>query len=136
MIADMWQQGEVPAFSGLYRADGTARAIEVDGAALSRFEVGEPFNPAERLAVDPDAVAEVDESARTAVPDGYIISGEGAHGSEGFFARLDAAGQLVWVLFLRNGNPFYEIVADGSRATFINNLGNAITIDLTDPLYA
>jgi hypothetical protein len=137
-IVELWKQGEVPAFSGLYRADDSARYIEIDGAALSYFRVGEPFDLAGRLAEDPDYLAEIDESARAALPDGrgHVCCGEGPLGSQGFFARLDAYGELVWVVFLRNGNPFYEVAVDGTRVTFTNNLGRGVTVDLTDGLYA
>ena len=137
-IVNMWRRGEVPGFSALYRADDAARAIDIDGAALGHFEVGEPFDLAERLAATPDEVAEIDESVRAGLPDGLgqVCCGEGAHGSEGFFARLNAAGELVWVVFLRNGNPFYGISMEGTRVTFTNNLGHGVTVDLTDELYA
>jgi hypothetical protein len=137
-IVDMWRRGEVPGYSGLYRADDTARAIEIDGAALDTFRVGEPFDLADWLAADPDEVAEIDESARAPLPDGggQVCCGEGAYGNEGFFARLDAEGELVWVVYLRDGNPFYEIAVDGTRVTFTNNLGRGVTVDLIDELYA
>ena len=136
-IVELWRQGEVPGFSGLYRANGSARSVEVDGAALTYFRVGEPFDVAGRLAEDPDHVAEIDESARAALPDGgSVVCGEGALGSQGFFARLDASDGLIWVVYLSNGNPFHELGLDGSRATFTNNHGRSITVDLTDDLYA
>src|SRR5690349_13040598 len=98
-ILDLWGRGELPGWSGLYRADGGAWAIESDGAALATFRVGEPFDLAERLAAEPDEVTEIDESARAPLPaGGHVVSGEGAHGSEGFFARLDAGGELAWVV--------------------------------------
>ena len=132
----MWQRGELPGWSGLYRADDSARAIETDGAALTRFRVGEPFDLAGRLAADPDEMTEIDESARAPLPTGgLVVSGEGAYGSEGFFARLDAAGELAWVVFLREGNPFHGIAVDWPHATFVNNLGNRVTVDLTEELY-
>lgn len=53
-ITEMWQQGELPGWSGLYRADDTARRIDIDGAALTRYQVGEPFDLAQRLAEEPD----------------------------------------------------------------------------------
>jgi hypothetical protein len=39
-------------------------------------------------------------------------------------------------VYLPDGNPFYGIELDGSRATFTNNLGRSVTVDLTDDLYA
>jgi hypothetical protein len=137
-IIDLWRRSEAPGWSGVYRANDDARAIDVDGAALSCFRVGEPFDLAERLAADPDEVSYIYETAEASLPDGSgrVCCGEAAHGSEGFFARLDAEGELVWLVFLRDGNPFCEIAVDGSRVTFTNNLGNGVTVDLTDELYA
>jgi len=136
-IVELWRQGEVPAFSGLYRADDSARYVETDGPALTYFRVGKPFDLAERLAEEPDYLAEIDESARAALPDGrgQVCCGEGPLGSQGFFARLGTDGELVWVVFLDNGNPFYEVAVDGSRVTFTNNLGRSVTVDLTDEFY-
>ncbi|MFC5801325.1 hypothetical protein [Streptomyces formicae] len=34
---------------------------------------------------------------------------------------------------LGESNPFERAVVRGSSATFTNNLGNSLTIDLTDP---
>jgi hypothetical protein len=137
-VIDLWRQSEVPGWSGLYRANDAARAIDIDGAALTFFRVGEPFDVVDRLAADPDEVSYVYEIAEASLADGSgrVCCGEAAHGSEGFFARLDAEGELVWVVFLRDGNPFYEIAVDGTRVTFTNNLGRTVTVDLTDELYA
>jgi hypothetical protein len=137
-VALLWRQGMVPGFAGLYRANDAARSIEIDGAALTSFRVGAPFDFAERLAADSGYLAEIDESARVALPfgGGFVCCGEGAHGSEGFFARLDADGDLVWVVFLPDGNPFYEVNVHGSRITCTNNLGRRVSVDLTDELYA
>lgn len=54
-------------------------------------------------------------------------------GVRGFFARLDQGRNLVWVVSLGESNPFERAVVRGSSATFTNNLGNSLTIDLTDP---
>jgi hypothetical protein len=91
-IVDMWRRGEVPGYSGLYRADDAARAIEIDGAALATFRVGEPFDLADRLAADPHEVAEVDESARARLPDG---GGRSAAGKEPTGTRASSPG---WTL--------------------------------------
>ena len=114
-----------------------ADAIPYWRDVMGATAIGEPFDLAERLAGEPGEVTEIDESARTTLPaGGHVISGEGAYGNEGFFARLDADGELVWVVYLWDGNPFYEIAVEWPRATFTNNLGNGITVDLTSELYA
>ncbi|MFF5176039.1 hypothetical protein ACFY3U_25905 [Micromonospora sp. NPDC000089] len=136
-VLELWRQACVPGISGLYRADGSARHVEIDDASLCCFQVGSLFDLDTVLAVEPDNVSEIDESTRVDLPSGggFLVCGEGAHGSEGFFARLDEREELVWVVFLRDGNPFRKIRLSGSDATFVNNLDRSITINLLDPLY-
>jgi hypothetical protein len=40
---ELLRAGLAPSFNGFYRADGTARVAEVDGPALSRLDLGGPF---------------------------------------------------------------------------------------------
>lgn len=49
-------------------------------------------------------------------------------GSEGFFGRLDAGSELVWVAFLAEANPFVKTVVDGEIATFTSSSGVSITV--------
>ena len=71
------------------------------------------------------------------LPDGGSLTcGEGALGSFGFFARRDARGDVVWAVMLTVSNPFVRIDVDGTTATFTNNLGRSLSIDLTDPFFA
>jgi hypothetical protein len=92
------------------------------------------------LAEEPDRVTGADMHPRglAELPDGsgYACCGDGSHGSEGFFARLDRGRNLVWVEALGDSNPFERATVEGSMATFTNNLGNSITVDLADPDFA
>lgn len=137
-VVDLWREGMAPGVSGLYRADGSARAVHVDSANLSFFRLGNPLDLDHLLSANPRELADIDESARMTLPDGsgYACCGEGAHGSEGFFARLDSQGNLVWIVFLRNGNPFMRIHVDETRVTFINNLSKSVTVDLASSDFA
>jgi hypothetical protein len=136
-MASLWLQGCVPAATGMYGADGTARVVEVDGASLSFFRLGAQFDLRSLVASDPTEVAEVDESTRMELLRGlgYVCCGEGAHGSEGYFARIDQSDNLVWVVFMRNSNPFERIEFSGSKVKIINNLGNFVLLDLADPVF-
>ncbi|MFF3561836.1 hypothetical protein ACFYXS_17495 [Streptomyces sp. NPDC002574] len=140
LITELWLAGEVPAHDGLYRADGTALGVHIDGPRLSAFRVGEPFDLAALLAGDPELVTSADPHPRgtAELPDGtgYVCCGDGAHGSQGFFARLDSDGNLLWVVALGRSNPFVRAEAAGPHATFTNNLGHALTVDLTAPAFA
>lgn len=134
-IVELWSIGSIPAVDGLYRSDGSARVVEVDDARLTWFRLGRPLDVSDLLASDPDNVIEIDLCAEVEIPNGrgFLCCGEGALGSYGFFARLGADRALTWVVALTRSNPFMQITMKGSRACFINNLGNSVIIDLEDP---
>ncbi|MEV4759344.1 hypothetical protein AB0J86_30205 [Micromonospora sp. NPDC049559] len=140
-IVQLWAEGLAPGRDGLYRADGSARAVELSGGArLDGFELGPPLALDAMLGEDPDNVTQIDilRGADVPVPDGsgYVCGGDGAHGSEGFFARLDKDRNLMWIVTLTDSNPFEKAEVRGSTATFTNNLGNAVTVDLDHPDFA
>jgi hypothetical protein len=130
-VAKLLKERLAPDFDGLYKADGTARVARVDGPTLSwlDFEV-----PLDLHAMEDDDVVEIDPAVSAVLPDGgAVCCGEGALGADGFFARLDANKQLVWVVVLHNSNPFHHIRVDGTLVAFTNNLGNSLTVNLADP---
>ncbi|MEV0457906.1 hypothetical protein [Catellatospora methionotrophica] len=137
-IVELWSAGTVPACNGLYRADGTAWAVETDGPQLSQLVFGPPLDLAALLANDPEAVTVIDRFAEAELVDGsgYVCCGDGALGSDGFFARLDQGRSLVWVVSLTDSNPFGRIMVDGSAVRFVNNLGNCVVVDLMQQEYA
>jgi hypothetical protein len=132
LITQLWSQGIAPGWDGLYRASGSAQAARVDGAKLSAFVLGESLDLGSLLTQDPEWVTQIDICAEAKMPNGagILVCGDGAHGSEGFFARLSAGRQLVWLVYLSNSNPFMRVGVDGSMATFVNNLDHVITVDL------
>lgn len=140
LITELWPAGEVPAHDGLYRADGTALDVDIDGPRLAAFRIGEPFDVAALLAGDPGLITSAGPHPRgtAELPDGtgYVCCGDGSDGSAGFFARLDSDGNLVWVVALADSGPFVLAGAGGAHATFTNNLGRALTVDLTAPAFA
>jgi hypothetical protein len=139
-ITELWLAGVAPAWHGLYRADGSARAVEVDGPALSRFGLGEPIDLDGLLVEDPGNVTAIDihPLGLVTLPDGsgYVCCGDGSHGSAGFFGRLDPGRNLVWVVSLGDSNPFTGATVEGARARFTNNLGNSLAVDLASPDFA
>ncbi|MCI4066075.1 hypothetical protein MRQ36_27425 [Micromonospora sp. R77] len=140
-ILRLWSKGLAPGWDGLYRADGSARVVELSGGArLDGFELGPSLDLDAMLEEGPGRLTDVDilRGADVLLPDdsGYVCGGDGAHGSEGFFARLDKDRNLVWIVALTDSNPFEKAEVRGSLATFTNNLGNSVTIDLDHPDFA
>ncbi|MFB7906926.1 hypothetical protein ACFC1T_10895 [Kitasatospora sp. NPDC056076] len=133
LVLELWARSEIPDYDALFRADGTAREAFIDGADSLRVELGEPFEVEE-----PEYAREITVESEAELPDGrgYVCCGDGTQGDEGFFARLDAERRLVWVLASTGGNPFLRASVDWPLARFVNDWGNILTIDLTDPDYA
>ncbi|MFJ8434773.1 hypothetical protein ACIQ9P_26080 [Kitasatospora sp. NPDC094019] len=124
----------MPAHRGLFRADGTGLEADCDDAELTGFALGGPLDLDALMADDPEWVTSADVFAEAALPDGSgrLVSGGGSHGSDGFFARIDTEGRLVWVVHLFC-NELVAIAVDWPLATLTNNCDNTLTIDLTDP---
>ena len=127
------RSGTVPAIDGFFHRDGTVRRLAYDGPQLSRFKVGTSFMPTWEH--DLDDLADIDwtSSAVLASARGSVCCGEGPMGADGFFAFLDQELVPVWVVFMTNSNPFLHVQVDGMLATFTNNLGHPVVIDLSLP---
>jgi hypothetical protein len=134
-LADLWRDEQLPIEDALYLADGTAYDVEVSPQAPGGFEIGDQFDLAELVRADEDWMASIDPMREVELPGGagYLCSGEGSHGSDGFFARLDSAGNPIWVLFLTEHNPFMDISIEGTRATFTSTSGVSLTLDIDHP---
>ncbi|MFF4339098.1 hypothetical protein ACFY00_04040 [Kitasatospora sp. NPDC001540] len=137
-ITELWRDGRTPIHYGLFRADGTARKADCDGPQLTWFRPGEPLGPITlAAAADPAWTTAAEILAEAALPDGSgrLVAGGDADESDGFFARIDAGGRLVWLVHL----PCAELAGvtiEWPRATFANNRGNTLTIDLTAPEFS
>lgn len=127
-IVALWHEGKLPIEDAVHYAGGLSRELDVNPDAPGGFELGDEFNLAEMLAEDPGWVSDIDITNETPIPGGYLVRGEGSHGSEGFFGRLDAGRELVWVVFLAESSPFVETVVDGEMATFTSSSGVSITV--------
>jgi hypothetical protein len=132
-INDLWQSGRLPIEDAVFYADGRSVAVEVSEAGLVAVE---EFDLAEVLAEDPEWLATVDVTGEHELPDGagFLVRGEGAYGSEGFFGRLDGRRELVWVCYLSEGNPFVDIAVDDGTATFTSTSGVSVTVDIDRPV--
>ncbi|AXB46890.1 hypothetical protein [Amycolatopsis albispora] len=133
LLAGLWRDEQVPIEDALFLADGSAYDLRLDPDAPGGLAVGERFGLAELLADDPDWLASIHPLREVALPDGWLTSGEGSQGADGFFAMLDAARAPRWVAFLTDGNPFTEITVDGRKATFTSTSGVVVTVDIDHP---
>ncbi|HEY7597366.1 MAG TPA: hypothetical protein VH969_29740 [Actinophytocola sp.] len=132
-IDDLWKAGRLPIEDAVFYADGRSVAVEVSG---DRLVAVEEFDLAELLEEDPEWLATVDVTGEQELPGGagFLVRGEGAYGSEGFFGRLDAERELVWVCYLSEGNPFVDIARGEGTATFTSTSGVTVTVDLDRPV--
>lgn len=133
MISDLWRQEQVPIEDGLFLADGAAYEVDV---VDTRLRLRAPLDLDALLAADPEWVAWITITREVPISDGLLCSGEGSHGSEGFFARLDANRNLVWVVHFQESNPFNEISVHGAEVTFTSTLGVSVIVDLAAPIPA
>jgi hypothetical protein len=130
-IEELWRSGRLPIEDGVFFADGRSFAVDV---VDSRLEAVDEVDLAQILADDPDWVTSIDITREVPAPGGFVCAGEGSHGSEGFFARLDEAKNLVWVCYLSESNPFDSVTVTGNTVTAVSTSGLSITVDQDAPV--
>ncbi|MFB9512931.1 hypothetical protein [Streptomyces purpureus] len=141
MVEGLWKAGEMPLRDGLYRPDDTGLELHVDGPGAYHpdagqpipFRIGGPFDVAQAL--EEHNTDEVTTSFEDPLPDGsgWISGGGGGMGNIGYLARLDVDSSLRWVAVMFHSNPFVGVRYDRMRATFTNDWGNLLTLDLITP---
>lgn len=130
-IVTLWRAGQLPIEDGVFYADGRSYAVDVvDGDLV----VAEEFDLGLLLAEDPDWLTTIDITREAGASPGSVCGGEGSHGSEGFFARLNADGGLVWVCYLSEANPVDTLVVSNGKLTVTTTSGVSITVDVDDPV--
>ncbi|HET9142009.1 hypothetical protein [Actinophytocola sp.] len=82
-VVQLWGDGLVPVWDGIYRADGSARVVELGGGTrLERLTLGPSLDLEAMLSTDPDNVTHIDvvRGADVPVPDGsgHVCLGEGS----------------------------------------------------------
>jgi hypothetical protein len=117
-IQELWRDGRLPIEDGVFFADGRSYAVDL----------------AEILAEDPDWLTSIDITREAPAPGGFVCAGEGSHGSEGFFARLDGDRNLVWVCYLSESNPFDRLTVTDGALTVVSTSGVTITVALDAPV--
>ncbi|MCX4808667.1 hypothetical protein OG594_45095 [Streptomyces sp. NBC_01214] len=141
MVEGLWKSGEMPPCDGLYRPDDTGLELHVDGPGTYHpdagqpipFRIGGPFDVAQAL--EGHYVDEVNTCFEGPLPDGsgWMSGGGGGMGNIGYLARLNADSSLRWVAVMFLSNPFVSVHYEGMRATFTNDWGNLLVLDLMTP---
>jgi hypothetical protein len=120
-VRAMWRAGRLPVADGLYLGDGTAREVRLDPAAPGGLAVGPAFEP------PADGSALIDTTV-VPVPGGEVRAGEGSHGSDGWIALAGPDGELVWAVFLTEGNPVAAVEVTPADVTAVTTLGHRFTV--------
>ncbi|QQT26782.1 hypothetical protein [Sphingobacterium spiritivorum] len=58
-----------------------------------------------------------------------FVCGEGEMGNEGFIAKLDRDGNIVWSLYSTTSNPFYKFEYSDGRLRAVSTSNFAIIVD-------
>ncbi|WP_146228094.1 hypothetical protein [Micromonospora sp. S4605] len=134
-ITRLWLADNLPIRGGLYRADGSTRAVRLDTSMPGGLALLQPFDLEAWLLANPEWQTCIITTIELPLPDGsgYLCCGEGSYGSEGFFARLDQNKTLVWVVYLEDSNPFVDAAIHGPHSTIRSSSGLSISVDLTSP---
>lgn len=134
-IERLWVDYKMPALDALHFSDGRSYDVEIDSDAPSGMKITESFDLEEFLDENPGWVTQVDGQRSIKLADGgFLWGGDGAHGSNGFCARLNADLTLVWAIFFQVSNPFTDVQVSGDIAVFNSTSGVSITVDINDPL--
>ncbi|GAA2096633.1 hypothetical protein GCM10009801_66380 [Streptomyces albiaxialis] len=143
-VGRLWAAGQAPFRDGLYRPDGTALDVHVEGPGEYHrdagqpvpFRLGEPFDVAR--AIEEYGTFGADVCFEEPLPDGsgWLTGGGGGMGNIGWLARLGADRSPVWIATMFLSNPFLEARCEGTRAHFTNDWRNVLTLDLADPALA
>jgi hypothetical protein len=126
-IQELWRDGRLPIEDGVYFADGRSYAVEIVDSGLQVVTKVDP-------AWDPDWLTSIDITRESPAPGGFVCAGEGSHGSEGFFARLDGDRRLVWVCYLSESNPIDGLTVTDNELTVASTAGLTITVNLNEPV--
>ncbi|MEV0094292.1 hypothetical protein [Streptomyces sp. NPDC050738] len=131
----LWSRYELPTLDALHFADGRSYDVDLDAGEPGGMKVAEQFDLDGFLDEEPEGVTQVDGQKAVPLSDGGVLwGGEGAHGSNGFCARLNADLTLVWAVFFQDSNPFTDIRISGDVAVFASTSGVSIAVHIDDPL--
>ena len=131
----LWNAEQLPIQDALHVRDGRSYSITLDRSKSSGITLVGRCTLEDLLHDDPDFLADVMTTHKivTSPQPGFLCCGEGSHGSDGFFARLDNNEKLVWVAFFVDSNPFHQIAQRQEHAMFTSTSGVTVTVHLDEP---
>ena len=134
-LEKLWSTGRLPIRDGLYTSSGDAYSVQISDMAPGGLEILEKFDLDSMVEADPDWLTSIDITREMEIDGGTcrLLAGEGSHGSEGFFARVDSCNNLKWVVYLEESNPFVDINISGNKAIFCSSSGVVIAVDIDRP---
>jgi hypothetical protein len=134
LISKLWKEEKLPIRNGLYFANNKSFFIRLKFNDGVRIDVIKEFDLEAFHLSDPEWVTSIDITKIAQLEGGhYFCCGEGANGSEGFFALLDSEKNLLWVVYFEELNPFCDFTIQGNTAIVNSTSGIAISLDLVNP---
>lgn len=137
-VRDAWDDERVPLVNAVTFVDGEMILLEIarhaDGSVLVRPLAKTTL--ASYLSFNPDWWANVTSLCETQMADGQsFVAGEGSQGSDGFLAKRDARGALVYCVFFTSSNPFIMVTVSSSEKDLevVNNRGERWSICIAEP---
>lgn len=134
LITNLWNAGRLPIKDGLYFSDGKSFFIKLknDGKifidSLTECDL-DSFHMS-----DPEWVTVIDVTKIERLATGeYFCGGEGANGSEGFFALLDSDKNLLWVTYFEELNPFFDFSVQKNKVKVKSTSGIIFDVDIDNP---
>jgi hypothetical protein len=134
-IVELWNKEELPIKDGVYFSNGKSIAISISIYPDLVIEKGAEFDLEDFLNEDPEEITNIDVMQKTAVNDKYqCVLGEGSYGSEGFIAYLTTEGNLEWVMYFEQSNPFVKVVKLSNDIIEVESSANyKLIIDVNEP---
>ena len=127
IVVEHWAKSKLPGFDCVVYSDGTVTVLDCysleDSGTRERTLFCNPLCDTTIESVEKYGAAHwvaVDKWTRIDYGGGAVIAGDGAMGNEGFIARVNGDGSLVWAIFFTNSNPIKELIVNGNALTAIN----------------
>ena len=130
----LWNSGRIPIHDGIYFPDGVVFDISIRYYPSPTIIRREPFTIDWR-SIDASWLTSVGETFCLDLFEfGKISLGEGAFGSEGFFAYFNSKNELQWVCYSECCNPFVMAEDNGNGHVIIDSSADyRIAFDVANP---